>query len=115
MTDEELGSITSIQLKRWYYFKCYGVADLESNDRPTEGRSWSMKFYKKTISYYQPNWFIAWNTLQGEENSAKVTQINNLIIKSKKVEVRKEGAVAKARRAIKKHEFEQILEIANNR
>ena len=114
-SDEELGAITPVQLKRWCCFKVYGVADPQQDDKPTQGRSSSLEFYKKAISYYQPNRLIAWNTLRGEGNPTRSTEVNDLIKKIKKSEVRKEGAASRARRAMEKEEFEQVLEIGNNR
>ena len=64
ITDEELGDITSVQLKIWCCTKTYGVADPGLKDRPTQEMSSSVEFYGKAISYNQPNQLIMWSALQ---------------------------------------------------
>ena len=69
--DQELGAIQPIELKRWFTFKVYGKADIVSDDKPTEGRSSSIEFWKKAISYYMPNRLIGWNSLRLEGNPTR--------------------------------------------
>jgi hypothetical protein len=54
-TDLQLAEITPSDLTRWFCLKAYGVADPAPNANPTVGRSSSLEFYKKALSYYMPN------------------------------------------------------------
>ena len=47
-----------------------------------------------------PNWLMPWNAVSGQGNPTRSIEVNTLIKKVKKKEVRKEGVSSKARRAV---------------
>jgi HEPN domain-containing protein len=113
-TDNQLAEITPNDLARWFCLKAYGVADPAPNANPTVGRSSSLEFYKKAISYYMPNRLSAWDVISNTGNPTRSIEINELLKRIKKKEVRKQGKQSLARRALEKREFEQTLELLNN-
>jgi len=44
-------------------FKVYGCPDPNGDDNPTLGRSTSLQYYKKALSYFVPNKLASWNSL----------------------------------------------------
>jgi hypothetical protein len=112
-TVEQLVTITPNDLKRWMCLKSYGVADPAVDANPTAGRSSSLEFYKKALSYYMPNRLTPWNVITATGNPTRSIEINELIKKIKKKEVRKQGKQSSARRPLERVEFEQTLEMLN--
>jgi len=110
-TQNELGQITPQQLKRWMCLKVFGDPDPGAGDRPTEGRSSSLEYYKKAISYFMPNKLTPWNVFTNSGNPTRSVEVNELIKVVKKYEVRKQGKPSSARRALVETEFEQAIDI----
>ena len=112
-SEQELGTITPIQIVRWMSLKVYGTPDPEYDANPTEGRSSSLVYYKKALSFFMPNSGWPWNALSNPPagNPTKSGPVNDLIKRVKKKEVRKQGKPSQARGAFEEEEFEQLLEI----
>eukprot|EP00957_Ditylum_brightwellii_P098460 7501439-Ditylum_brightwellii.AAC.1 len=60
-------------------WKVYGTDDPSPHNNPTEGRSTSLKDYKKATSFYMPNCRIQWNEVTKAGNPTKSEDINDLI------------------------------------
>lgn len=75
-TPEELGQLTPDGVKRWMAMKVYGIEDPDENDNPTHGRSSSMMFWKKAISYFMPNKDMQWNVLSAQGNPTRSRAVN---------------------------------------
>jgi hypothetical protein len=63
-----LVAIKPRDIERWMCKKVYGMTDLGLDGHPIHGRSSSLEFYKKALSYFMPNKRMGWN---------KVTQAGN--------------------------------------
>ena len=91
-------------------FKVYGIKEPNFDvDKPTKGRSSSLEYAKKAISFFMPNRLMPWNARSLEGNPTKSVEVNNLIKRVKKNEVRKEGKPSSARRAMKMEEFLALI------
>ena len=110
-TRNELAAITPEQLTRWMQLKVYGTADPLPTDNPTEGRSSSLEYAKKAISFYMPNRLMQWNVMAipPTGNPTKSILVNDLIKLVKKKEVRKQGKPSQARKAFDEQEYETII------
>ena len=80
-----------------------------SIDMPTEGRSSSLEFAKKSISYFMPNRLLPWNEQTRTGNPTRSVLVNNLIKEVKKKEVRKQGKASNARRPMKMDEYIELV------
>ena len=80
-SEQELGTITPIQIVRWMSLKVYGTPDPEYDANPTEGRSSSLVYYKKALSFFMPNSGWPWNALSNPPagNPTKSGPVNDLI------------------------------------
>jgi hypothetical protein len=58
-----------------------------------------------------PNCVMPWNPVSGQGNPTRSIEVNTLIKKVKKKEVRKQGVASKARRAITHVEFRRMQSI----
>jgi len=58
-----------------------------------------------------PNRLMPWNAISGQGNPTRSIEVNTLIKKVKKKEVRKEGVSSKARRAVTHVEFRRMQSI----
>ena len=110
---EELGTITPDEIVRWMSLKVYGTPDPEYDANPTEGRANSLTYYKKALSSFMPNRLMHWNELANPPvgNPTKSSQVNDLIKRVKKKEVRKQGKPTQARKAFEEKEFEQLIQM----
>ena len=109
-TNNQLFSITPEQVVRFMCLKVYGLQlpNFET-DIPTKGRSSSLEFSKKAISYFMPNKLLAWNKQTHSWNPTKSLLVNNLIKRAKKSEVRKQGKASNTRRPMKMDEFVELI------
>ena len=106
-----LSSVTPAEIVRWMCLKVYGTPDPTPEDNPTEGRSSSLAFSKKALSYFMPNRLIHWNELANPPfgNPTKSSAVNDLIKRIKKKEVRKQGKASEARKPFLEREYEQVI------
>jgi hypothetical protein len=106
-----LVAIKPRDIERWMCKKAYGVTDPGLDDHPIHGRSSSLEFYKKALSYFMPNKRMGWNEVTQAGNPTKSSEIIDRIKKVKKEEVRKTGKKSSARRPLEHREFKQSLAI----
>lgn len=99
-TKAELRALTPQHVLQWMNLKAFGVIDPPNDANPTFARSNSLAFWKKAISFFMPNRLIPWYSGRNEGNPTRSIEINNLIKRVKKKEVRKQGAASQSRRAI---------------
>lgn len=89
--------------------KVYGIPNPTENDNSTVGRSSSIEYIKKAISFFMPNKLVAWNVETETGNPTKSVLVNELIKVVKKKEVRKEGKASSARRPMEQSEFREMI------
>jgi hypothetical protein len=104
-----LAVVKPLDIYRWMCLKVFQDPNPGPEDNPTHGRSSSLMYYKKAISYFMPNRLMAWNELTMAGNPTRSVSVNDLIKAVKKKEVRKQGKASKADRALEKSEFEQMI------
>ena len=75
---------------------------------PISARSSSLQYWKKAISFFHPNRLMVWSDGRQEGNPTRSIEINNLIKRVKKKEVRKQGVASQTRRAITEEEFRKL-------
>ena len=104
-------SITPNDVVRYLKKKAYGDPDADvETANPTEGRSSSLEFYKKTISFFIPMRNAAWNPAALVGNPTRSVDVNELIKVIRKSEVRKQGKKGKQGVSLKrKNFFKQII------
>ena len=112
-TQEQRAAIRPTDVERWMCLKVYGVPNPGPDDNPTLGRSSSLAYYKKALSYYMVNRLTAWNEISQVGNPTRSVEVNNLIKRVKKKEVRKQGKKSSARRPLEPAEFVSTLSILN--
>ena len=110
-TQQQLGAITPEEIHRWMCLKVYGMEEPGPGDNPTEGRSNSLLYWKKALSFFMPNNGPAWNVLTNSGNPTKSALLNKLIKTVKKKEVRRQGKPSSARRPFEPAEWEQAMEM----
>jgi hypothetical protein len=108
---DELAPLTPDDVARWMCQKAYGTPEPDPDANPTQARSTSLMYWKKAISYYMPNCLMPWNAVSGQGNPTRSIEVTTLIKKVKKKEVRKQGVVSKARRAVTHVEFRRMQSI----
>jgi hypothetical protein len=108
---DELAPLTPDDVARWMCQKAYGTPEPEPDANPTQARSSSLHYWKKAISYYMLNRLMPWNAVSGQGNPTRSIEVNTLIKKVKKKEVRKEGVSSKARHAVTHVEFRRMQSI----
>ena len=113
-SDDALLETTPEQLVKYFCLKVYGVAEPTPEMRPTQGRSNSILFAKKAISYFMPNKLETWSIRAKSGNPTRSVLVNNLVKAIKKMEVRRQGAPSQARRALLAAEYESIIRILRN-
>jgi len=62
---EELSILTPWHIYTFFAKKAYGREDPGVEDNPTEGRSSTLQYYKKAISFFMPNKAGNWTILSG--------------------------------------------------
>ena len=88
---EELSSIIPQEIVAWMKLTAFGHSDAGDDDVPTCGRSSTLAFHKKALSYFMPNKHLGWNTVSLSGNPTRSPEINDLIKRVKRHEVRGEG------------------------
>ena len=113
-TKAELRALTPQHVLQWMNLKAFGVIDPPNDANPTFARSNSLAFWKKAISFFMPNRLIPWFSGRNEGNPTRSIEINNLIKRVKKKEVRKQGAASQSRRAITEVEYRTMQNVFLN-
>ena len=85
----ELAKVVPEDIVRWMCLKVYGTPDPTHDANPTLGRSTSIAYAKKAISYFMPNKLMQWNEMTDPPvgNPTKSAAVNDLIklVKMKEV------------------------------
>ena len=106
-SNERLLQITPKQILRWMNAKTFGMPDPPLGANPTSARSTSIMYWKKAISSFMPHRLQPWNEARQEGNPTKSQEINDLIARVKKKEVRRQGVPSQARRPLTEGEYRQ--------
>ena len=100
---------------RWMNLKAFGTPNPENDVNLTECRSSSLEYWKKAISLFMPNRLIVWVSGCKEGNPTRsIIEVNNLIKRVKKQEVRKQGRPSKAKRSLTVEEWKTMKNIIVN-
>ena len=110
-TVEERNALTPNDVVCWMNLKTFGIEDPPVDANPVHARSSSLEFWKKAISFFMPNRLIPWNSTSREGNPTKSIEVNDLIKRVKKKEVRKQGVAPQSRRSMTEREFRLLHSI----
>ena len=106
---EHILTLTPEDIVSYFNLKVFGTTDPDEDCTPKLGRSSSLLYYKKAISFFMPNKLLGWNVQSSSENPTKSVLVNNIINKVKKMEVRKQGKESQARRPLTIDEFKYTI------
>lgn len=113
-TAAQRAALVPNDIVRFLKLKAYGNPDADvETDHPTAGRSASLEFAKKAISFFIPMRNTTWNPTLAAGNPTRSVEVNELIKAVKKREVRKQGAPSQARRELEPEEFLQTNSMLN--
>ena len=110
-TDEELCTLTPTNILQWMNVKTFGTPNPPVDANPISARSSSLQYWKKAISFFHPNRLMEWSSGRNEGNPTRSIEINNLIKRVKKKEVRKQGVASQTRRPMTEQEFRLLQTI----
>ena len=102
---ERLAEITPEDIARWMNLRVFGVEQPPQDANPIHYRSSSLAYWKKALSFFMPNKIMAWNEMTNQGNPTRSTEINELIKRVKKKEVRRQGKESTARRPMDSAEY----------
>ena len=108
-SNEELFHLTPDHIYAYLAYKAFGTTQPSDTDKPTKGRSNSIEYAKKAISYFMPNKMMKWDLQNNSGNPTKSVIVNELIKRIKKAEVRREGKASAARRPMELTEFAEVI------
>ena len=109
-TNEHLAEVTAGDVVAWFNHRAYGVDVSSENDRPVHARANTLYYWKKALSSFFPNRNMTWDELTKRGNPTRSQELNDMIRKVKKFEVRGQGVESKARRPLKEAEFRRIIQ-----
>jgi hypothetical protein len=92
-TNRQLLEITPTQIECWMKLKVFGTPNPGCDAEPTLGRSSSLEFYKKALSYYMPDKIHNWSVRDQKGNPTRSEQINALIKKVKNWKYERKGSL----------------------
>ena len=92
----------------------FGRSDAGDDDVPTCGRSNTLAFHKKALSYFMPNKHLGWNMVSLSGNPTRSPEVNDLIKRVRRHEVCGEGVCLQVRCALTLPEFRSLVGIAPN-
>lgn len=107
-TPSELLVISDVDVVSFLNHKAYGKAEVGENDRPTCGRSSSIRFLKKAISHFMPRKHVHWDDIIQQGNPAMSSAVKTMIREVEQFEARGEGVPPNARRPL---EWEEMIDI----
>ena len=113
-TREQLADVTADDVVMFFNQRAYGTPNPTADDRPTHCRSNTLEYWKKAISSFMPNRNHKWNEIARVGNPTKSQDVNDMIKKVKKFEVRGQGSPSKARRPLKMPEIKAALNELRN-
>lgn len=109
--NHHLLTLTPRDICNYFNLKAFGTENPNEEATSKHGRSSSLMFYKKSISYFMPNKLIGWNVGTNVGNPTKSVEVNNLIKKVQKMEVRKQGKASQATRPLTIAEMKFVFDI----
>ena len=109
-TAQRLRQVTPEDVVRWINHKVFGLENPPDDATPTH-RASSIGYWKKAISKHMVYQMMPWNPVDKHGNPTKSAEVNAIIKKVKKLEVRKVGAESQTRRATTDGEVDQTLTI----
>ena len=92
----------------------FGHSDAGDDDVPTCRRSNTLAFHKKALPYFMPNKHLGWNTVSLSGNPTGSPEVNDLIKRVRRHEVRGEGVSSQVRHALTLPEFCSLVGMAPN-
>ena len=107
-SQEELLQLKPEHIYAYMAMQVYGTPNPTDDDNPTLGRSSSLEYCKKAISFFMPNRLAGWNVESQTGNPTKSVLVNDLI-KVVKNEVQKEGKASSTRRAMEQSGFVSLI------
>ena len=107
--NEHLLTLTPEDVVCYFNLKVFGTPNPSEDSCPKFGRSSSLCFYKKAISFFMPNKLLGWNVQIMSGNPTKSVIVNEVINKVKKMEVRRQGKSSQARQALTIEEFKFMI------
>lgn len=112
--DEILLTITPDDIVRFMNLKAYHTETPGEEHHPKYARSGSLYGVKKQLSFFMPRKNISWDNVNKTGNPTRSMQVNEMISRVKKSEVRKQGAESQARRELTFEEFLEVLDIVRH-
>ena len=113
-TPIELLAITDEDVVSFLNKKAYGKAEVGENDRPTCGRSSSLRFSKKALSHFMPRKYVHWDDITLQGNPTMSSAVKRMIREVEQFEARGEGVRPNARRPLEWEEMMDIFIAAHN-
>ena len=107
-SSEELSSIKPQEIVAWMKLTPFGHSDAGDDDVPTCGRSNTLAFHRKALSYFMPNKHLGWNTVSLSGNPTRSPEVNDLIKRVRYHEVHGEGVSSQVGRALTLPEFRSL-------
>jgi hypothetical protein len=112
-TKQQLLEIRPNDVRRFLCMKAYNDPDPDTSGpngaRPIHGRSDSLYYNKKALSFFMPYKTAPW--VNGRGNPTRSDPVNSMIKEVKKFEVRGQGAPSNAKRPLKLSEFRKNQEL----
>ena len=105
--DDHLSKVTAIEIAEWMAFKVNRTRYSHPKAHSLFGCSNSMKYWKKSISYFIPHRNLPWDVMMNRDNPTRLDLVNDLIAGVVTKDTRGHGAPPKARRAFKDKEFKK--------
>ena len=109
--DDVLMNITPRMIVDYFQYKAYGSCSPGDEDRPVCARSSTLFFYKKALSSFMFLQNSQWDDILMRGNPTKSKEVNDMIKKVVKHEVRHEGVSSKARRGLEYKEYLLLLKL----
>ena len=113
-SSEEFSFIKPQEIVAWMKLTAFGRPDAGDDDVPTCGRSNTLAFHKKALSYFIPNKHLGWNTVSLLGNHTRSLEVNDLIKRVRCHEVHGEGVSLQVRHALTLAEFCSLVGMAPN-
>ena len=109
---EQLFDIKPEHLARWFKLQAYG--DTEANietESPTQCRLSNLEFIKKSISHFMPDKNSHWSVRHNSGNPTRSNEIQEILKKVKRAEIRGQGRESMARGPFVEPEYEQCVKM----
>ena len=109
-TREQLLPITAEELYKWAKFCIHGNVKADEEVTPTVNyRVNSVLVWKRSISYFMPNYHMPWNDTIGEGNPSRSMLIARLIHHIRQMQMQHHTHPSRVRRAYTQAKFESLI------